>query len=233
MKHSFALPATVLAASLALAACGGDDTAAPGPGSAPTAPASGHSMPSEAATSAAPTPSDASTSGPSTSAIGTPAAGPHNAADVMFATMMIGHHAQAVEMSDMLLAKPDVDPLVRSLAERIKTEQGPEIEQMRGWLAGWGETVPPVDGSMSMDHPDGEMPGMMTEKDMAKLERATGTAASRLFLEQMTAHHKGAIQMAQTEVANGENPDATELANMIIETQQAEIQEMQELATEL
>ena len=57
----------------------------------------------------------------------------------MFAAMMVPHHAQAVEMSDLLLAKPDVDPTVADLATRIKSAQAPEIAQMNGWLAGWGE----------------------------------------------------------------------------------------------
>ncbi|MBT9405158.1 DUF305 domain-containing protein, partial [Salmonella enterica subsp. enterica serovar Typhimurium] len=61
-----------------------------------------------------------------------------NEADAMFASMMIVHHEQAVEMSDIVLAKDDVDPRVADLAERIKAAQGPEIEQMQGWLDDWG-----------------------------------------------------------------------------------------------
>jgi uncharacterized protein (DUF305 family) len=72
------------------------------------------------------------------SAAGTPAAGPHNDADVMFAQMMIPHHEQAIEMSDMILAKDGVNGEITELAQQIKDAQAPEIAQMRGWLAGWG-----------------------------------------------------------------------------------------------
>ena len=50
-------------------------------------------------------PSTAASSTSATTAAATPASGPHNEADVMFASMMIPHHNQAIEMSDMLLAK--------------------------------------------------------------------------------------------------------------------------------
>jgi uncharacterized protein (DUF305 family) len=140
---------------------------------------------------------------------------------------MIPHHQQAVEMSEMLLAKDDIDPAVADLAQRIMDAQGPEIDTMSGWLEEWG-----VDSSVheGMDHGDD---GMMSEEDMAELEDATGSDASRLFLEQMIQHHEGAIDMAQDEVDDGQNPDAVALAQEIVDTQQAEIEEMQELLTAL
>ncbi len=82
---------------------------------------------------------NASSPAPSTtqSATATPAAA-HNQADVMFAHMMIPHHQQAIQMSDMILAKQGVDSRVVDLAMQIKAAQGPEIDQMQGWLDQWG-----------------------------------------------------------------------------------------------
>lgn len=153
-----------------------------------------------------------------------------NSADVMFATMMIPHHRQAIEMSDMLLGKDGIDPKVSELAQKIKGAQAPEIELMNSWLGAWGApTVAPGDGGMSgMNH--GSMgSGMMSEDDMAALNKASGPEASRLFLEQMIQHHEGAIAMAQTELDQGQNPDALALAQKIIDTQTAEIAEMKAL----
>ncbi len=62
---------------------------------------------------------------------------------------------------------------------------------------------------------------------MATLEAASSADASRLFLEQMIPHHQGAIDMAQQELDNGENPDALDLAQTIIDAQTAEIATMQ------
>lgn len=151
-----------------------------------------------------------------------------NDADVMFAQMMIPHHEQAIEMSDSLLEKDGVDEQVRDLAQQIKDAQQPEIDQMKDWLDAWGEDeLGDVGG---MDHDMGGMgDGMMSDEDMAQLEDASGAEASRLFLEQMILHHEGAIQMAEYQVQEGENPDAVALAERIVEDQTEEIATMQDL----
>jgi len=151
-----------------------------------------------------------------------------NDADVTFASMMIVHHEQAIEMSDIVLAKDGLDPEVMELAEAIKTAQAPEMEQLQGWLDDWG--VDPDEHEMDgMDHGD----GMMSEEDLAALEAAGGAEASRLFLEQMIVHHEGAVAMAQIQVDEGSNPDAVEFARTIIDAQTAEIQEMEDLLASL
>ncbi len=206
MKRTLALTAAALATTLTLTACGGGDDAA--------TPAAGDES--------------------SASAEAAPAEGDFAEADVMFAQMMIPHHAQAVQMSDMLLAKEDVDDDVSELAEEIKAAQAPEITQMSGWLQGWDAEVPPTDGMAMEDGTDmGGMNGMMSPEDMQALEDATGTEAAQLFLEQMTVHHEGAVEMAQAEVEEGTNPEAIELGETIIETQQEEIEEMQDLLADL
>ena len=154
-------------------------------------------------------------------------------ADETFVTMMIPHHEQAIEMSDILLAKDGADPRVIDLAEQIKTAQGPEIDKMLGWLDDWGVEYDP-DSMGGMDH--GSMGGddsMMSEEDMTMLEDADATEASRLFLEQMIVHHEGAVDMAQTALDDAQNPDVLELAQQVIDNQTAEIATMQDLLEEL
>ncbi|GAA3299328.1 DUF305 domain-containing protein [Glutamicibacter nicotianae] len=153
------------------------------------------------------------------------AAADHNSADAMFAQMMTPHHEQAVQMSDIMLAKKNLDPRVTELAQDIKAAQGPEIKKMNDWLQTWGEPM-----KMSGSH---EMDGMMTPEDLSNLEAAQGTEASRLFLTQMIAHHEGAITMAEDEVANGSNPAAVELAKDVVSSQGTEIQAMKALLADL
>ncbi len=178
------------------------------------------------------------TNSPAASATTSPPGGEqsHNDADVMFAQGMIPHHEQAIEMSDMLLAKKGVDPRVASLAKEIKAAQTPEIDQMQGWLAEWEVANTTTEPSSSMpghDMSGGDMPGMsgghgmMSEKDMTSLQNANGADASRLFLSQMIEHHNGAIMMAQQEIDGGQFPAAVALARSIIESQQREITTMQ------
>lgn len=54
--------------------------------------------------------------------------------DVDFLTMMIPHHAGAVEMARLVL-RDGHDPLVREIAERIMASQLAEIDGMRGRLS--------------------------------------------------------------------------------------------------
>lgn len=155
-----------------------------------------------------------------------------NDADVMFAQMMIPHHEQAVSMSDMILKKDGIDPEVTELAEQIKAAQQPEIDTMTQWLTDWGRVRSEGDGEM--EHEDGKDhggDGMMTPAEMENLDYADAEEGQKLFLTGMIMHHEGAVAMAQTEKAEGSNPDAIELAEAVISAQQEEIVVMQDLLT--
>lgn len=151
------------------------------------------------------------------------ATGEYNQADIRFAQEMIPHHRQAVEMAALVPDRSD-DPALIDLAARVQQAQDPEITAMTGWLEAWGAAVPEPGGHAGMDH--GAMPGMMTEDQMAQLESATGAEFDRMWLEMMIAHHEGAVRMARTELAEGEFGEARAMAQEIIDTQQAEIQQM-------
>ncbi|GAA1381286.1 hypothetical protein GCM10009613_06960 [Pseudonocardia kongjuensis] len=220
-----AAAATTLTAALVLTACGGGD---PAGGAAPANPA----------------PAPTSAAAPSGAAI----SAEHNQADIAFAQGMIPHHQQAVEMSKLATDRAGSDE-VRRLATEIEQAQGPEIATMQAFLTAWGAPAP---GAMpGMDHesmghgPDqngmgqggmeqggmdhGGMAGMMTPEQMGRLEQANGAEFDRMFLEMMIAHHEGAVQMAQTELADGTNPEAKALAQQIVDAQETEITEMREL----
>ncbi len=148
----------------------------------------------------------------------------HNAADVTFATDMIPHHRQAVEMAEIAATRAG-SPEVLQLAEEIAGAQEPEIETMTGWLEQWGEPLPDEMGGMDM----GGMPGMMSQEQMQGLEEASGPAFDEMFLEMMIEHHTGAIQMAQTEQSEGLSSEAIELAEQIESAQRDEVATMQDL----
>ena len=154
------------------------------------------------------------------------AAQQHNQADVTFAQHMIPHHQQAIEMSDIVLAKQGIDPRVSELASKIKAAQGPEIGQMQSWLSQWAVPTMPM-------APGPDMSGMMSEQDMNDLKSAEGVDASTLFLTQMIAHHQGAITMAGVEIKNGQYPPAVAMAQSIATGQQREITEMQGILASL
>jgi len=203
MKKTLTLAATALAAVIALAGC------STGSGSG------GSTMPGM----------DHSTGHATPGSSAAPAAADHNGSDAMFAQAMIPHHAQAVEMSDMILKKQGIDARITALATKIKAAQAPEIEKMTGWLKDWNEPTQASGGH--------SMTGMMSGDDLTKLDAAQGTEAAKLFLSQMIAHHEGAVEMANAEVRSGKNAEAIRLGKDIAASQTGEIQEMKDLLAAL
>jgi len=153
--------------------------------------------------------------------------------DVAFATQMIPHHAQALQMVDLTNGR-DLDPAVSALAEDVRAAQGPEIEQLVDWLTAWDEPIPETardhenaDSGGGMD--DMDMPGMMSAAELDELAALDGAAFERRWLEMMVEHHRGAIEMAEAEQADGRFGPAVELAGAIAEGQTAEVTEMEGL----
>ncbi len=163
----------------------------------------------------------------------------HNDTDVGFAQNMIPHHQQAIEMSDILLAKQGIDPRVTGLATEIKAAQGPEIKQMQGWLTQWGAPWTPAEApgeghaGHDMEGMDGGAMGLMSDEQMTALKKAQGVEASRLFLNGMIAHHNGAIAMAQPEIGNGQFAPTVELARSVATSQLQEIEKMRDILASL
>lgn len=180
------------------------------------------------AATTSPTNSTSATATESASAsASTDVAAEHNDQDTTFAQMMIIHHEGAIEMSQLAVQRAD-NPEVVALAERIAEAQGPEIDEMTAWLGAWGEDISPDDhGGMDMGGMD--MDGMSQEEMMTQLDGLAGDEFDRAFLDAMIAHHEGAIEMSEQQVADGQNPDAVALAEKIIEDQRAEITEMREI----
>ena len=116
-------------------------------------------------------------------------------ADVKFMQGMIAHHAQAIEITELLAARNSRDVMQR-LAQRIELSQEDEIAMMQEWLRSRGQAVPDLDAH----HASGwePMPGMLTDQEMDQLEQAQAGEFDRLFLELMIKHHRGALTMVET-----------------------------------
>ena len=208
MNHKKFLTAMAVAAGLVLAGCSNNEAGGPGePGTTTTSEAS-----------------------------------QHNSADVEFAQQMIPHHEQALDMAKLASTRAESQE-VKDLAADIEAAQDPEIQMMSGWLKEWGEDVPKDlgsghkmgDGSMMGDDQmdEGQMgEGMMSDQDLAELEKVNGAAFDRMFLTMMIKHHEGAIIMAKNERRDGEDSAAIELAQRIETAQTDEIKLMRKLLSE-
>jgi len=140
----------------------------------------------------------------------------YSADDIAFAEMMIPHHEQAIEMSEIALLNT-TNPEVLQVAQEIKDAQSPEIELMMSWA-----------GVKVSTHAGHMMDGMLSEGELNDLRESKGQEFDRLFLQGMIKHHEGAIVMAQ-EVATSMNKDVADLSASIINAQQLEIAAMREL----
>lgn len=151
-----------------------------------------------------------------------------NNADFSYIEMMIVHHKQAIEMTD-LAAKQADHKQVKGIAGRIAGAQGPEIKMMNTWLGDNGRK--PVDTSDEhgghSDH--GDMPGMASAEEMKELAGASGAKFDRLFLKLMITHHEGALTMARDIQVKGSHLQVQEMADDVIATQAAEISKMQRM----
>ena len=153
-----------------------------------------------------------------------------NDADVAFLQGMYPHHAQAVEMTDMVPGRT-TNPDVLALAVQIEAAQQPEMDQMAALLKTWGQSAPSARmaemGHGGMDHSG--MDGMMTADQMAELGGLSGPDFDRMWMTMMIEHHEGAVTMSQAVIADGISPEVRTMADAIIAAQQAEIATMQNL----
>ena len=151
---------------------------------------------------------------------------PFTPADVRFMQGMIGHHAQALDMTALVATRSRSDA-IRKLAQRIELSQADEIKMMQEWLTGRGQKVP----DQHSHHAPGAtlMPGMLTPEEMARLAQAKGPEFDRLFLEFMIKHHEGALTMVQDLFAQpgaGQESDVFAFASDVDADQRMEIDRM-------
>lgn len=187
----------------------------------------------------------------------------HLPADARFMQHMIVHHAQAVEMNQLIEGRTDNRSIIL-IGQRIAASQESEMAFMRRWLTEREEPVEDAalhaghahhgDHSAHEDHnghsghsghgdhasdDPGDMalmPGMLSPNQMAALAAATGSQFDQLFLEGMIIHHQGAIDMVDAlldQPGTGEDPQLGEFLNHVVADQTAEILRMQNLLSEL
>jgi len=151
----------------------------------------------------------------------------NDSAEAGFARDMMVHHAQAVQMAEIVRDKTKSDDM-RLLAADISLTQQGQIGIMQGWLGVWGLPITGEEPAMAwMGHPtDGLMPGMAIPDEISRLSQLPPDRADVLFLRLMIVHHEAAIQMAQAILKRTDEPEVRELAKSIENTQKVDIENM-------
>ena len=140
----------------------------------------------------------------------------YTGADVMFLQMMIPHHQQAIDISNIAL-KTSKDSELLALAGVIIKAQTAEIIQMKSWLDDAGATT-------DMGHSMG-MGGMLDDIELSALSAATGKTFDTLWLKGMIGHHDGAIHMT-TMIEDASNADIKTFGENVVKDQSAQIVQM-------
>ena len=153
-----------------------------------------------------------------------------DSAEAGFARDMMVHHAQAVQMAEIVRDETQSEE-IRTMAADIALTQQAQIGQMQGWLAVWGLPATEAGPAMTwMGHPtEGRMPGMASPQELDELQRAAPEEADVLFLQLMIPHHEAAVPMAEAVLEETDRPEVERLAGAIAASQQSEIQMMQGL----
>jgi len=149
--------------------------------------------------------------------------------DLRFIDAMVIHHQGAVLMAEAALEHSQ-RPEIRQLAEAIMAAQAEEIEQMQQWRQDWypDASPEPVMYHAAMNHDmamsDEMAAAMRMDVDLGKADDEFDLR----FLQAMTPHHEGALVMAKEAQAKSTRPEMQTLAEAILTSQQAEIDQMQQ-----
>lgn len=150
--------------------------------------------------------------------------GNYTGADIMFLQMMIPHHQQAIDISNLAL-KNSKNPELLALAKIIARDQAAEIIQMKKWLKDAG-------ASEDMGHAMHDMGGMLSDEELSALNAAQGSTFDRLWLEGMTGHHDGAIHMVQM-IEDADNMEIKAFGAKVITDQSAQMEQMKKMLAAL
>jgi uncharacterized protein (DUF305 family) len=148
----------------------------------------------------------------------------YTGADVMFLQMMIPHHQQAIDISNLAMKVSSYSELLE-LAKIIARDQAAEIKQMKAWLKDAG-------ASEDMGHSMDGMGGMLNDDELAALSAATGKEFDTLWLKGMTEHHDGAIHMTQM-IEDAQNADIKAFGTKVIKDQSEQIAQMKKMLARL
>lgn len=149
--------------------------------------------------------------------------------DLRFIDGMRSHHQGAVAMAKLAQQKSQHSE-IKQLADSIIKTQTKEIAQLQQWRQAW---YPQASKELVAYGGEGKSVISMSEQQIQSMKMFTDLGAADpkfdlRFMDAMLAHHEGALTMAQDALAKSQRPEVKQLAQDIITSQQAEIDQMKE-----
>lgn len=156
-----------------------------------------------------------------------------NDADTAYATGLLSHHAQTLQLLDLTLGRDNLDPQFGTLADQSRQARFDEAATAQKWLKTWGKRVPET--VLEHDHdPDGvtydtSIPGVLSSAELHSLERAKGAAFAQAWLRKLIAHEQGAVKLAADAIEDGQNADVVAFAKKDEKTHQRQVAQLERL----
>lgn len=148
--------------------------------------------------------------------------------DRTFMRHMKAHHEVGVRLADLSATLAGRDE-VKDLGRLMVANQNAEIQILDGWWRRWfGGSIPEV--SVHEHH---TIPGMPSEEDMARLAASQTTEFEQRFFPIMTAHHAGAVMMADEAWRRAGDPRLRVYADSLRHAQNGQIVRMRRLHEEM
>jgi uncharacterized protein (DUF305 family) len=144
-----------------------------------------------------------------------------NETDVMFVQMIVPHHRQGIAIAEIGAERATRADL-KVLAGAIVATQKDEAARLEGWLKTWKQ---PATADPAAHAAHGGMPGT-TEKEIAKLRKASKAEVDKALLDMLIAHQDDAVRLARFETSGGENVNAVGYAKQVDESRSAQIKQM-------
>ncbi|SEH55073.1 Uncharacterized conserved protein, DUF305 family [Mycolicibacterium rutilum] len=157
----------------------------------------------------------------------------HTRFDLLFARDIIDHSAQAIALSNLAIAKDGLAPEIVDIASRITDSSTRRTDELQALLLAWGfapmsaSSAPPA-GAQNLPVQPGEHP-LATEADFRRLRDAAGAHAAQVYLELMIRQHQFTMSAARDQLQSGSRPAAMAIAQLLVETQEAETSVMEAL----
>jgi uncharacterized protein (DUF305 family) len=158
-----------------------------------------------------------------------------NQADTRYASRLISHHAQTLQLLDLTLGRDYLDPQIGTLAEQTRRARFGEAAAAQKWLKTWGQKIPKT--VLEHDHdPDGvtydpSIPGVLSSDELHTLEQTRGAAFAQAWLRELIDHERGAVKLAADAVRDGQNADVAAFAKDDEQAHRRQVERLELLQT--
>ncbi len=158
-----------------------------------------------------------------------------NEADTAYATGLVSHHAQTLQLLDLTLGRENLDPQIGTLADQTRQARFGEAAAAQKWLKRWGKQVPKT--ALEHDHDqdgvtyDTSVPGILSIDEMHTLEQTRGRAFAQAWLRDLIAHEQGAVKLAADAAKHGQNADVVAFAKKDEQAHQRQVAQLKRLQT--